>query len=86
MTMRNEVYRCAECGNIVEVAHGAGRVLVCCGKPMNLLPEKSADSATMISPVFTLSEIAPHQPRTTILALPFAMRDSKSIAAYGDPI
>ncbi len=46
MAIRNEVYKCAECGNIVEVTHGAGGVLVCCGKPMNLMPEKSADSAT----------------------------------------
>ena len=46
MAKRNEVYRCAECGNIVEVNHGAGGALICCGQPMNLLPEKSADSTT----------------------------------------
>ena len=46
MAKRNEVYRCALCGNIVEVAYGADGTLVCCGQPMNLLPEKTADSST----------------------------------------
>lgn len=46
MAKRNEVYRCAECGNIVEVTHGAGGALICCGQPMNLMPEKTADSST----------------------------------------
>lgn len=46
MAKRNETYKCSICGNIVAVEHGAGGTLVCCGKPMNLLPEKSADSAT----------------------------------------
>jgi superoxide reductase len=41
-----DVYKCALCGNIVEVTHVGGGTLVCCGQEMNLLEEKSADSAT----------------------------------------
>jgi desulfoferrodoxin-like iron-binding protein len=29
-----EVYRCAVCGNVVEVQKVGGGELVCCGKPM----------------------------------------------------
>ena len=46
MAKRLEVYKCELCGNIVEVLTGAGGTLVCCGQDMNLLEEKSADSAT----------------------------------------
>lgn len=41
-----DVYKCALCGNIVEVNHVGGGTLVCCGQDMNLLEEKTADSAT----------------------------------------
>jgi superoxide reductase len=34
------------CGNIVEVLHGGAGELVCCGKPMELLDEKTADATT----------------------------------------
>lgn len=43
MTKQNQVYKCNICGNMVEVLHvGAGQ-LVCCGQPMELLTEKTAD-------------------------------------------
>ena len=45
MTKVNEVYRCPECGNMVEVLHAGGCSLVCCGKPMQLLAENSVDAA-----------------------------------------
>jgi len=45
MAKRLEVYRCSVCGNIVEVVHGASGVLVCCGKPMELLTENTTDAA-----------------------------------------
>jgi len=41
-----DVYKCGVCGNIVEVEYVGGGTLVCCGQEMNLLEEKSADSAT----------------------------------------
>lgn len=46
MAKRLEVYKCEICGNIVEVIHGGGGELVCCGQPMILLKENSVDAAT----------------------------------------
>lgn len=43
---RSDVYKCSLCGNIVEVNHVGGGTLVCCGQDMNLMEEKTADSAT----------------------------------------
>lgn len=40
------VYKCEECGNIVEVLHWGGGDLVCCGANMILMEEKTADSTT----------------------------------------
>ena len=45
MTKQKEVYRCAICGNIVEVIHPAGGTLSCCGQPMGLLTENTTDAA-----------------------------------------
>ena len=46
MAKRLEVYKCSECGNIVEVLTGGGGSLICCGANMELLEEKTADAAT----------------------------------------
>lgn len=46
MTEKLQIYKCAECGNIVEVLHGGAGQLTCCGGPMELLEEKTADAAT----------------------------------------
>ena len=43
MTGLKQVYRCNVCGNIVEVLHTGKGELVCCGQPMELLQEKTAD-------------------------------------------
>ncbi len=43
MTALGEIYRCEICGNIVEVLHTGKGQLVCCGKPMMLLPEFTSD-------------------------------------------
>lgn len=45
MTKRGQIYRCALCGNIVEVLNPAGGELSCCGQPMELLVENSKDAA-----------------------------------------
>ena len=42
---KNEIYRCKVCGNIVEVNHVGGGVLVCCGQEMELLKANSTDAA-----------------------------------------
>jgi superoxide reductase len=43
MTVKNQVYKCNVCGNIVEVLHEGVGQLVCCGQPMELLKEKTKD-------------------------------------------
>jgi superoxide reductase len=45
MAERLEIYKCDLCGNIIEVLHGGGGELVCCGQPMNLLAENTVDAA-----------------------------------------
>ena len=46
MAEKLQIYKCAVCGNIVEVLHAGAGELVCCGQPMELLEEKTADAAT----------------------------------------
>ncbi|MFA6228320.1 MAG: desulfoferrodoxin [Patescibacteria group bacterium] len=41
----NEIYKCSVCGNIVEVVHVGGGVLVCCGQDMILQTENSVDAS-----------------------------------------
>ena len=43
MAEKLQIYKCAVCGNIVEVLHGGVGELVCCGKPMENLVAKTAD-------------------------------------------
>ncbi|WP_411681261.1 desulfoferrodoxin [Clostridium thailandense] len=45
MTKLNQVYKCALCGNIVEVTHASGGQLVCCGQPMTLQEENTVDAS-----------------------------------------
>jgi superoxide reductase len=45
MAERLQVYKCEACGNIVEVLHGGGGELVCCGDPMVLFVENTVDAA-----------------------------------------
>lgn len=43
MTKLNQIYRCAICGNIIDVLHPGVGELVCCGQPMELLVAKDQD-------------------------------------------
>jgi len=43
MAKRGEIYKCGICGNIVEIVHGGGGDLVCCGQPMDLMQEKTQE-------------------------------------------
>ncbi len=45
MAEKLEIYKCELCGNIVEVLHGAGGELVCCGEAMALYKENTVDAA-----------------------------------------
>jgi len=43
MTKLNELYKCEICGNVVSIIEAADGELVCCGKPMKLLEEQTAE-------------------------------------------
>ncbi len=43
MAEKLQVYKCDLCGNIVEVLDGGAGELVCCGQPMTLQQEQTAD-------------------------------------------
>lgn len=45
MPKRLEVYKCQHCGNIIEVMHGGGANIVCCGENMQLQTENTVDAA-----------------------------------------
>jgi len=45
MAKKMEIYKCAICGNIVEVLHSGAGELVCCGEPMARLTENTTDAA-----------------------------------------
>ena len=45
MAKKREIYKCMECGSVVEVVVGGGGELVCCGQPMKLLDEKNKEGA-----------------------------------------
>ena len=45
MAQQHEVYKCDQCGNIIDVLHGGGGELVCCGEPMKLMTENTVDAA-----------------------------------------
>ncbi len=56
MAKQLEIYKCALCGNIVEVVHGAAGALACCGQDMALMAENTTDAATEKHvPVITIS-------------------------------
>ena len=46
MAEKPEIYKCAACGNVVEVLHAGPGVLTCCGTPMQKLDAQTADAAT----------------------------------------
>jgi len=46
MAEKLQIYKCETCGNIIEVLHGGKGELVCCGKPMKLMEEQTADATT----------------------------------------
>lgn len=45
MNTINQIYKCDICGNILEVVHGSGGTLVCCGQQMTLKVENTVDAS-----------------------------------------
>jgi len=44
MTEKLQVYKCEVCGIVVETLEGGAGECVCCGEPMQLLAEQTADA------------------------------------------
>ncbi len=42
---KTQIYKCAVCGNIIEVLHVGGGTLTCCDQPMNLQLENTVDAS-----------------------------------------
>ena len=42
---RNQIYKCDHCGITIEILHGGACTVACCGSPMTLLEEQTADSS-----------------------------------------
>lgn len=40
-----KIFKCAECGNILEVLFDGGGPIVCCGKPATLMAANTVDAA-----------------------------------------
>ena len=45
MTDRLEVYKCTQCGIVVEVLHGGVGKMICCGELMSHVVENTVDAA-----------------------------------------
>lgn len=41
-----KLFKCAHCGNIIEMVEDKGVKVVCCGEPMQLLDPNTTDAAT----------------------------------------
>ena len=42
---RLSIFKCAKCGNMVEVLHAGGGALSCCGESMRQMKENTTDAA-----------------------------------------
>ena len=45
MNKINQIYKCEDCANIIEVVHAGEGILVCCEQPMKLQVENTVDAA-----------------------------------------
>jgi superoxide reductase len=77
MAERLQVYKCDLCGNIVEVVHGGGGELVCCGQPMVLQAENTVDAA--VEKHVPVVEELDHGIKVTVGSVPHPMADDHYI-------
>ncbi len=40
---QKEIFKCEICGKVIEILNPAAQETICCGQPMNLMEEKTAD-------------------------------------------
>ena len=57
MEKTKKIYKCAICGNVVELVYEGGGQLVCCGKPMQLMQEKEKDPEISIEKHLQIIEV-----------------------------
>ena len=66
MTQVGQIYKCAVCGNTVEVKVAGVGELVCCGQPMGSVPEKqeapAVETMPEVKPEAEITEVAPEAP------------------------
>jgi len=77
MAKRYEVYRCAVCGNVVEVVHGGEGALFCCGRDMKLFSERTVDPADQ--PYKPVIEATAEGVKVSVGKTPHAMDDDHHI-------
>lgn len=77
MSEQLEVYKCPVCGLIVEVVHGAGGTLTCCGQTMNLMTENTTDAAT--EKHVPVIEISGNTVKVQVGSVPHPMQDEHYI-------
>ncbi len=77
MAAKLEVYKCEMCGNIVEVLHGGAGELVCCGEPMTLMTEQTADAA--VEKHVPVSEKTDDGVKVTVGSVPHPMEEKHHI-------
>ena len=78
MTKKNEIYKCEVCGNVVEVLEIGGGVLVCCGKNMTKLEEKTGEEEGKEKHV-PIVEIDGNKVKVKVGSVPHPMEDSHYI-------
>lgn len=71
------VYKCDHCGVIVEVLHGGGGALICCGENMRLLKENETDAAT--EKHVPVVEITPDGVKVSVGSVPHPMLEEHYI-------
>lgn len=79
MVELNEIYKCAICGNIVEVVHASMGELVCCGQPMNLMEANADDKASKEKHVPIVKHIKDDKFIIKIGSIPHPMEESHYI-------
>ncbi len=77
MAKIRKIYRCEICGNIVEVLHQGAGSLVCCGKEMVEMEEKSKDQG--LEKHVPLIEITDDIAKVKVGDIPHPMEDTHYI-------
>ena len=77
MTNKSNVYKCAVCGNIVEVMHASGGTLACCGAEMKLFAENTVDASK--EKHIPVIERLPNGIKVTVGSIPHPMEEKHFI-------